>query len=182
MFTQKLLNNWPILLIAVLALAFWPTTPVYATQPVRPELNKDAKNDQISTEAVWNGYVSDYSNQVHKGRLDGKTFLGKSSDPGNPTKQLDETIDFQSGQLHSAAFDSYGFGEAPYNTKVSKGMTSFKCVETSKKNGHKSQLKWNGTIKDNTLNATVMLITDGKQMGTSTIQATLNTATLSKTK
>jgi hypothetical protein len=182
MFTQKIQNRWPILLIAALALACWPTMRALAVPPVRPERTNEARNDQYSTDAAWNGYASDNASQVHKGRLDGLTFTGKSSDPSDPSKQLDETIDFQSGELHSAAFDTYGFGEAPYKTKISKGMTTFKCVETTKLNGHTNQLKWNGTIKDKALNATAMLITDGKQMGTSTIQATLNTGTMSKSK
>ncbi len=94
-----------------------------------------------------------------KGILDGRTFTGQIGKTGATTGDK-EVITFKNGMFHSLACDPMGFTPAAYTaTKESGGLVKFSATCTSPTNG---QMQWTGTIKGETLDASVNNIQEGK--------------------
>jgi hypothetical protein len=84
------------------------------------------------------------------GVLDGKNFLGDFGKKGQNAQAKDEII-FKDGKFRSTACDPYGFGDAPYTTKVVGEAVAFEAETVSPKNG---KMKWTGTVKGDQIEAT----------------------------
>ena len=76
--------------------------------------------------------------------LDGKSYAVDSGEKGKPAGKEVETITFKNGKFHSAACDTYGFGDATYTTKAAGGATTFEADTMSAKEG---KIHWQGTAK-----------------------------------
>ncbi|WP_418319957.1 hypothetical protein [Piscinibacter sakaiensis] len=90
--------------------------------------------------------------------LDGKRFEGVFLAKGKTRGDAD-TLTFRSGRFHSSACDQYGYSDAPYTTTVEGNATRFDAETESPKYG---KLRWTGYIRGDKLDATVMMIQDGK--------------------
>ncbi|SYZ74623.1 exported hypothetical protein [Candidatus Zixiibacteriota bacterium] len=101
----------------------------------------------------------------HKGILDGKYFSGTETGNGTRANETDEVY-FRDGMLHSKSADMKSFEPAPYTATEENGTISFKAETMSKMNG---KMEWNGTVKDNKLDATVTWTRNGKEPTTLTI-------------
>ncbi len=95
----------------------------------------------------------------HKGILDGKYFSGTVTGNGAQTPNTEEVY-FREGLLHVNSPQMKGFGPAPYTTTEENGVISFKAETISKMDG---KMEWNGTVKDNTLEANVTWNREGKE-------------------
>ena len=92
------------------------------------------------------------------GALDGKTFEGVFLERGKTRGDAD-TLIFKDGRFRSTACDRYGYGEAPYKASVEGDVVRFETETTSAKYG---ALKWKGWIRGDKLDATAMMMQDGK--------------------
>jgi len=92
------------------------------------------------------------------GTLDGKVFVGELGKKGDKTGDKDDLI-FKDGKFRSTACEKYGFTEAPYTTNTSGENTSFVGEAMSAKEG---TMKWTGTIKEDTVTATITWSKPGK--------------------
>lgn len=90
--------------------------------------------------------------------LDGKTFVGESSEKGKDQKQKD-TLIFEKGTFRSTACDQYGFTAVPYSAKKEGGVITFTADSTSSKEGKNH---WEGTITDNSAEATLTWTKEGQ--------------------
>ena len=70
-----------------------------------------------------------------------------------------DTLVFKGGRFRSSACDRYGYSDAPYKTVAAGDALRFEAETQSAKYG---KLLWNGTIRGNKLDATVMMMRDGK--------------------
>ena len=70
-----------------------------------------------------------------------------------------DTLTFKNGRFRSSACDRYGYSDAAYKTVPAGDATRFEAETQSAKYG---KLVWNGTIRGNKLDATVMMVRDGK--------------------
>jgi hypothetical protein len=90
--------------------------------------------------------------------LDGRTFQGVFLERGKTSGDAD-TLTFKNGRFRSSACDQYGYSDAPYKTACVAGNMSFEAETQSAKYG---KLQWNGVIRGGKLDATVMMVRDGK--------------------
>jgi hypothetical protein len=93
------------------------------------------------------------------GGLDGRTFTGVFLERGKTSGDAD-TITFKDGRFRSSACDRYGYSDAVYKTGTAGDATSFEAETVSPKYG---KLVWSGTIRGAKLDATVMMLQDGKK-------------------
>jgi hypothetical protein len=97
--------------------------------------------------------ASAYSNA-----LDGRTFQGVFIERGKTSGDAD-TIIFKDGRFRSTACDRYGYSDASYKTMGSGDNMTFEAETQSAKYG---KLQWSGVIRAGKLDATVMMVRDGK--------------------
>ena len=90
--------------------------------------------------------------------LDGRSFQGVFLERGKTSGDAD-TLTFKDGRFRSSACDRYGYSDAAYKTVPAGDATRFEAETQSAKYG---KLVWNGTIRGNKLDATVMMVRDGK--------------------
>lgn len=91
--------------------------------------------------------------------LDGRSFHGVFLERGKTSGDAD-TIVFKDGRFRSTACDRYGYTDAPYKTVSTGDALRFEAETNSPKYG---KLVWNGTIRGNKLDATVMMINGSKK-------------------
>ena len=92
------------------------------------------------------------------GPLDGRRFEGVFIERGKTSGDAD-TISFKDGRFHSSACDRYGYAEAPYKAANQGDAMSFQAETESAQYG---KLRWSGVVRAGKLDATVMMIRDGK--------------------
>lgn len=91
--------------------------------------------------------------------LDGRTFQGVFLERGKTSGDAD-TLTFKNGRFRSSACDRYGYSDAPYKATTVGDTLRFETETQSAKYG---KLVWNGTIRGDKLDATVMMVRgDGK--------------------
>ena len=90
--------------------------------------------------------------------LDGKTFEGVFLERGKTRGDAD-TLIFKDGHFRSTACDRYGYGEASYKAIPEGDAVRFEVETTSAKYG---PLKWKGWVRGERLDATAMMMQDGK--------------------
>ena len=96
---------------------------------------------------------------AHAGNLDGRSFQGVFLERGKTSGDAD-TLTFQDGRFRSSACDRYGYSDAAYKTMADGDGVRFEAETESKKYG---KLLWNGTVRGGKLDATVMMVQDGKK-------------------
>ena len=90
--------------------------------------------------------------------LDGRKFDGVFIQRGKTSGDAD-TIMFKDGRFRSSACDQYGYSDAPYKTAAMGDTTRFEAETRSAKYG---KLLWTGVVSDGKLDATAMMVRDGK--------------------
>lgn len=90
--------------------------------------------------------------------LDGKVFEGVFLAKGKTRGDAD-TLTFKNGRFHSSACDKYGYSDASYSSVADGNATRFEAETESPKYG---KLRWSGFIRGEKLDATVMMIQEGK--------------------
>lgn len=90
--------------------------------------------------------------------LDGKRFEGVFLAKGKTRGDAD-TLTFKNGRFHSSACDSYGYSDAPYKTAVEGESIRFEAETMSPKYG---KLRWTGFVRGDKLDATAVMLQDGK--------------------
>jgi hypothetical protein len=95
---------------------------------------------------------------AHAESLDGRNFQGVFLERGKTSGDAD-TLIFKDGRFRSTACDKYGYSDAAYKTTAAGDSLRFEAETQSAKYG---KLLWNGTIRGNKLDATVMMVRDGK--------------------
>jgi hypothetical protein len=101
--------------------------------------------------------------------LDGKTFDGVFIAKGKTRGDAD-TLSFRNGRFHSSACDQYGYSDAAYKTTPQGDAIRFEAVTESAKYG---KLVWAGYVRGDKLDATVMMVQDGKAKGENWVAAGL---------
>jgi hypothetical protein len=182
MIIQKQFSWFALLAIVFVAAIILPLTYVWADLAPESAEKANGMTRDVEKSGISQASGNKTTPSSPKGALDGKSFLGKMNDPTDSTKFYNEGISFQHGKFHSTACDTFGFAAAAYTTKKDKGVIEFSSTTTSNKDGHSSQMKWNGTVKGNELAAIAQMIVDGKPQGTSNIKATLFNPMISKGK
>jgi len=91
--------------------------------------------------------------------LDGRTFEGVFLARGKTSGDAD-TLTFKDGRFRSSACDRYGYSDAPYKATTVGDTMRFETETQSAKYG---KLLWTGTIRGDKLDATVMMVQDGKK-------------------
>ena len=91
--------------------------------------------------------------------LDGRTFQGVFLERGKTSGDAD-TITFKDGRFRSSACDRYGYSDAAYKVVPAGDTMRFEAETQSAKYG---KLLWNGVIRGDKLDATVMMVQDGKK-------------------
>ena len=92
------------------------------------------------------------------GNLDGRSFQGVFLERGKTSGDAD-TIIFKDGRFRSTACDQYGYSDAVYKTSSAGDVTTFEAETHSAKYG---KLLWSGVVRGKKLDATVMMVRDGK--------------------
>jgi hypothetical protein len=90
--------------------------------------------------------------------LDGRSFQGVFLERGKTSGDAD-TLVFKDGRFRSTACDKYGYSDATYKTTAAGDALRFEAETQSAKYG---KLVWNGFIRGNKLDATVMMVQAGK--------------------
>jgi hypothetical protein len=90
--------------------------------------------------------------------LDGRSFTGVFLERGKTSGDAD-TVTFKDGRFRSSACDRYGYADAPYKVTTVGDTMRFETETQSAKYG---KLQWNGTVRGGKLDATVMMLQDGK--------------------
>ena len=90
--------------------------------------------------------------------LDGRKFEGVFIQRGKTSGDAD-TLVFKDGRFRSLACDQYGYSDAPYKVTSAGDSMRFETETQSPKYG---KLLWNGTVRNGKLDATVMMVRDGK--------------------
>ena len=90
--------------------------------------------------------------------LDGRTFQGVFLERGKTSGDAD-TIIFKDGRFRSTACDRYGYSDAVYRISSAGDVTTFEAETHSAKYG---KLLWSGVVRGKKLDATVMMVRDGK--------------------
>ena len=99
-----------------------------------------------------------FSPAAYSSDLDGRTFQGVFIERGKTSGDAD-TLVFKDGRFRSTACDKYGYSDAVYKTSGKGDNMSFEAETQSAKYG---KLQWNGVIRGGKLDATVMMVRDGK--------------------
>jgi hypothetical protein len=115
-------------------------------------------NRKVATAAVAFAAASIFPAFAETNALDGRTFEGVFLQRGKTSGDAD-TLSFRNGRFHSSACDRYGYSDASYRTSSAGDVTRFEAVTESKKYG---RLLWNGSVQGGKLDATVMMVQDGK--------------------
>jgi hypothetical protein len=111
-----------------------------------------------SAGAVLFAVAAALSTAVYSNELDGRTFQGVFLERGKTSGDAD-TLIFKDGRFRSTACDRYGYSDAPYKVVKAGGDTTFEAETQSAKYG---KLQWSGVIRAGKLDATVMMVRDGK--------------------
>jgi hypothetical protein len=90
--------------------------------------------------------------------LDGRRFEGIFLERGKTSGDAD-TLVFKDGRFRSLACDRYGYSDAVYKASSAGDMTRFEAETQSAKYG---KLRWTGVVRAGKLDATVMMVRDGK--------------------
>jgi hypothetical protein len=90
--------------------------------------------------------------------LDGKRFEGIFL-PKGKTRGDADTLSFRNGRFHSSACDAYGYSDAPYRTMSDGNAIRFEAETESAKHG---KLRWTGYVRGDKLDATAVMVKDGK--------------------
>jgi hypothetical protein len=90
--------------------------------------------------------------------LDGRRFDGVFLERGK-TKGDADTLTFQGGRFRSSACDRYGYSDAPYKAVAQGDAIAFEAETESPKYG---KLVWRGIVRGDKLDATAMMVRDGK--------------------
>jgi hypothetical protein len=90
--------------------------------------------------------------------LDGKKFEGVFIERGKTSGDAD-TITFKDGRFRSSACDRFGYSDAPYKSTVAGDAIAFEAETESAKYG---RLIWKGLIRNGKLDATAMMVRQGK--------------------
>ena len=90
--------------------------------------------------------------------LEGRRFDGLFVKRGKTSGDAD-TITFGGGRMRSRACDKYGYGDAPYRSSNLADGVAFEAETESPRYG---KLLWKGTVRGDKLDATVMMLRDGK--------------------
>ena len=91
--------------------------------------------------------------------LDGRSFTGVFLERGKTSGDAD-TLTFKDGRFRSSACDRYGYSDAPYKAVAVADGTRFETETQSAKYG---KLLWTGYVRGDKLDATVMMVQDGKK-------------------
>ena len=91
--------------------------------------------------------------------LDGRSFQGVFLERGKTSGDAD-TLTFKDGRFRSSACDRYGYSDAPYRASTVGDTLRFETETQSAKYG---KLLWSGTVRGGKLDATVMMVREGKQ-------------------
>ena len=108
--------------------------------------------------AVVLGAASIFPAFAQTNALDGRSFEGVFIQRGKTSGDAD-TIIFKNGRFRSLACDRYDYSDAAYRTTSAGDMTRFEAETQSPKYG---KLRWSGMIREGKLDATVMMVRDGK--------------------
>ena len=92
------------------------------------------------------------------GNLDGRKFDGVFLERGKTSGDAD-TLIFKDGRFRSTACDRYGYSDATYKTSSNGDTVTFEAETQSAKYG---KLLWTGVVRGKKLDATVMMVRDGK--------------------
>ena len=90
--------------------------------------------------------------------LDGRTFEGVFIQRGKTSGDAD-TLVFKDGRFRSSACDRYGYSDAAYKVGTAGDATRFEAETQSPKYG---RLVWSGVIRGGKLDATAIMVRDGK--------------------
>jgi hypothetical protein len=91
--------------------------------------------------------------------LDGRSFEGVFIQRGKTSGDAD-TLVFRDGRFRSSACDRYGYSDAQYKTASTGDMTRFEAETDSPKYG---KLRWSGVVVGGKLDATAVMVREGKQ-------------------
>jgi hypothetical protein len=92
--------------------------------------------------------------------LDGRTFQGVFLERGKTAGDAD-TLSFENGRFLSSACEQYGYSDAPYKTVAAGDSVRFEAETSSPRYG---KLIWNGSVRGDKLDATVMMERKGEPM------------------
>jgi hypothetical protein len=92
------------------------------------------------------------------GPLDGRKFEGVFIERGKTSGDAD-TLTFKDGRFRSSACDRYGYSDAPYKSTPVGDAIAFEAETQSAKYG---RLAWKGVIRDGKLDATAVMLRQGK--------------------
>ena len=90
--------------------------------------------------------------------LDGRSFTGVFLERGKTSGDAD-TLTFKDGKFRSSACDKYGYSDAAYKATTVGDTMRFETETQSAKYG---RLQWSGAVRGGKLDATVMMVRDGK--------------------
>jgi hypothetical protein len=90
--------------------------------------------------------------------LDGRSFEGVFIQRGKTSGDPD-TLIFKDGRFRSVACDRYGYSDAAYKIGAAGDATRFEAETESPKYG---RLVWSGVIRGGKLDATAVMVRDGK--------------------
>jgi len=90
--------------------------------------------------------------------LDGRSFEGVFIARGKTSGDAD-TLLFKDGRFRSTACDRYGYSDAPYRMTHEGDVTRFEAETQSPKYG---RLVWTGVVRGGKLDATAMMVREGK--------------------
>jgi hypothetical protein len=90
--------------------------------------------------------------------LDGRRFEGIFLQRGKTSGDAD-TITFANGRFRSGACDRYGYGDAAYRATTQGDSVAFEAETLSPKYG---RLQWKGMVRGNKLDATALMLQEGK--------------------
>ena len=93
--------------------------------------------------------------------LDGRSFTGVVLECGKTAGDAD-TIIFSGGRFRSTACDRYDYGDGAYTASAANGAVSFEAETESPKYG---KLRWHGVVRGKRLDATLIMLRDGKPAG-----------------
>jgi hypothetical protein len=116
------------------------------------------KQSTLTAAAVALAAAAAFPAFAESNALDGRNFEGVFIQRGKTSGDAD-TIVFKDGRFHSVACDQYGYSDAPYKTAAMGDTTRFEAQTQSKKYG---KLLWTGVVRDGKLDATAMMVREGK--------------------
>jgi len=126
--------------------------PFAKSRPTGPAI------DRRTALLIVSGCVAAPAAFAQAGPLDGRRFEGVFLARGKTSGDAD-TLMFDGGRFRSSACDRYGYGDAPYRASPSGDGTTFEAETESPRYG---RLVRRGVIRGDQLNATAMMVRDGK--------------------